>query len=82
MPMPEASLFDHRYPKLETLRNNTDAHVKNQETTKRPHSLLKKPIVSVTYENETILIKKQVTLLKMCVTSLLYGPWADLRSFH
>ena len=69
MPMPEASLFDHRYPKLETLRNNTDAHVK-------------KPIVSVTYENETIFIKKQVTLLKMCVTSVLYGPWADLRSFH
>ena len=29
----------------------------------------KKPIVSVTYENE------------MCVTSLLCGPWADLWPF-
>ena len=29
----------------------------------------KKPIVSVTYENERISIKKQLTLLKMCVTS-------------
>ena len=34
----------------------------------------KKPIVSVTYENERISIKKQLTLLKMCVTSLLCGP--------
>ena len=32
----------------------------------------KKPIVSVTYENERISIKKkQLTLLKMCVKSLL-----------
>ena len=31
----------------------------------------KKPTVSVTYENERILKKKQLTLLKMCVTSLL-----------
>ena len=31
----------------------------------------KKPIVSVTYENERISIKKQLTLLKMCVTSVL-----------
>ena len=31
----------------------------------------KKPIISVTYENERISIKKQLTLLKMCVTSLL-----------
>ena len=31
----------------------------------------KKPIVSVTYENERISIKKQLTILKMCVTSLL-----------
>ena len=31
----------------------------------------KKPIVSVTYENERISIKKQFTLHKMCVTSLL-----------
>ena len=38
----------------------------------------KKPIVSVTYENERISIKKQLTLLKMCVTSLLCGPRADL----
>ena len=42
----------------------------------------KKPIVSVTYENERISIKKQLTLLKMCVMSLLYGPWADLRPFY
>ena len=34
----------------------------------------KKHIVSVTYENERISIKKQLTLLKMCVTSLLWGP--------
>ena len=38
----------------------------------------KKPIVSLTYENERISIKKQLTLLKMCVTSLLCGPRADL----
>ena len=38
----------------------------------------KKPIVSVTYENERISIKKQLTLLKMCVTSPLCGPRADL----
>ena len=30
----------------------------------------KKPTVSVTYENERISIKKQLTLLKMCVTSV------------
>ena len=30
----------------------------------------KKPTVSVTYENERISIKKQLTLPKMCVTSL------------
>ena len=41
----------------------------------------KKPIVSVTYENERISIKKKLTLLKMCVTSLcvvhgpIYGPF-------
>ena len=29
----------------------------------------KKPIVSVTYENERISTKKQLTLLEMCVTS-------------
>ena len=29
----------------------------------------KKPIVSVTYENERISIKKQLTLLKMCYVS-------------
>ena len=34
----------------------------------------KNPIISVTYENERISIKKQRTLLKMCVTSLLCGP--------
>ena len=27
-------------------------------------------------------IKKQLTLLKMCVTSLLCGPWADLWPFY
>ena len=42
----------------------------------------KKPIVSVTYENERISIKKQLTLLKMCVTSLLFGPRADLWPFY
>ena len=41
----------------------------------------KKPIVSVTYENERISIKKQLNLLKMCVTSLLCGPRADLWPF-
>ena len=41
----------------------------------------KKPIVSVTYENERISIKKQLALLKMCVTSLLCGPQADLWPF-
>ena len=43
----------------------------------------KKPIVSVTYENERISIKKRpVNLHKMCVTSLLCGPWADLWPFY
>ena len=37
----------------------------------------KKPIASVTYENETISMKNLRTLHKMCVTSLLYGPWTD-----
>ena len=41
----------------------------------------KKPIVSVTYENERISIKKQLTLIKMCVTSLPCGPQADLWVF-
>ena len=40
----------------------------------------KKPILSVTYENERI-SKKQLTLLKMCVTSLLCGPRTDLWPF-
>ena len=39
-------------------------------------------MVSVTYENERISIKKQLTLLKMCVTSLLCGPRADLWPFY
>ena len=39
-------------------------------------------IVSVTNENERISIKKQLTLHKMCVTSLLGGPWADLWPFN
>ena len=43
----------------------------------------KKLIVSVTYENERISIKKkQLTLLKMRVTSLLCGPRADLWPFY
>ena len=42
----------------------------------------KKPIVSVTYENERISIKKQLTLDKVCVTSLLCVPWADLWPFN
>ena len=43
----------------------------------------KTPIVSVTYENERISIKKRpVTLHKMCVMSLLCGPWADLWPFY
>ena len=42
----------------------------------------KKPIVSLTYENERISIKKQLTLLKMCVTSLLCGPRANLWPFY
>ena len=42
-----------------------------------------KTIVSVTYENELISIKKkQLTLHKMCVTFLLCGPWADQWSFY
>ena len=39
-------------------------------------------IVSVTYENERISIKKQLTLHKTCVTSLLGGPWDDLWPFY
>ena len=42
----------------------------------------KKPIVSVTYENERISIKKQLTLLRMCVKSLLCGRRADLSPFY
>ena len=41
---------------------------------------------AVTYENERISIKKkfkkQLTLLKMCVTSFLCGPRADLWPFY
>jgi len=36
----------------------------------------KKPIVSVIYENE------RISILKMCVTSLLCGPQADLWPFY
>ena len=44
----------------------------------------KTPIASVTYENEriSILKKRQLTLHKLCVTSLLCGPWADLWPFY
>ena len=42
-----------------------------------------KKIVSVTYENERISIKNSLpALLKMCVTSLLCGPWVDLLPFY
>ena len=41
----------------------------------------KKPIVSITYENERISIKNSLPYLK-CVTSLLCGPRADLWSFY
>ena len=40
------------------------------------------PIVSVTYKNERISIKKLLTLHKMCVTSLLCDPWAHLWPFY
>ena len=40
----------------------------------------KKPIVSVTYENESDFNKKLLTLHKLCVTSLLCGPWANLNA--
>ena len=42
----------------------------------------KKPFVSVAYENERISIKKQLTFLKMSVTSLRCGPRADLWPFY
>ena len=42
----------------------------------------KKPIVSANYENVRISLKKHFTLHKMCVTSLLCGPWADLWPFY
>ena len=42
----------------------------------------KKPIISVTDENERISIKKQLILLKMCVMSFLCGPRADLWPFY
>ena len=41
----------------------------------------KKLIVFVTYEHERISVKKRLTLLKMCVTSLLCSPRADLWVF-
>ena len=41
----------------------------------------KKPIVSVTYENERISVKNSLPF-KMFVTSLLYGPRADLWPFY
>ena len=37
----------------------------------------KKAIVSVTYENERISIKKSLPYIK-CVTPLLCGPWTNL----
>ena len=41
----------------------------------------KKPIVSVTYENERISIKNSLPYF-MCVTSLLCDPRADLWPFY
>ena len=41
----------------------------------------KKPIVSVTHENERISIKNSLPYLK-CVTSLLCGPRVDLWPFY
>ena len=41
----------------------------------------KKPIVSVTYQNERISIENSLPYFK-CVTSLLCGPQADLWKFH
>ena len=43
----------------------------------------KRHIVSVTYKNERISIKKKrLTFLKMCVMSLLCGPRVDLWPFY
>ena len=43
----------------------------------------KKPIGSLNYENERISIKNSLPWkLKMCVTSLLCGPRADLWPFY
>ena len=42
----------------------------------------KKPIVFVTYENETISIKNSLPFLKCVFTSLLCGPRADLWPFY
>ena len=41
-----------------------------------------KPIVSVTYENERISLKKTAYLTSKCVTSLLCGPRADIWPFY
>ena len=41
-----------------------------------------KNLVSLTYVSERIHNKKQLTLLKMCVASLLCGPRADLWPFY
>ena len=41
----------------------------------------KKAIVSVTYENERISIKKSLPYIK-CVTPLLCGPWTNLWLFY
>ena len=42
----------------------------------------KKPIVSVTYENERISIKNSLPYLKCVLPSLLCGPRADLWPFN
>ena len=43
--------------------------------------MVKKPIVSVTYENERNTIKNSLPYLQ-CVTSLLCGPRANLWPFY
>ena len=42
----------------------------------------KKPIVSVTYENESLSIKNSLPYIMICVTFLLRGPLADLWPFY
>ena len=60
----------------------TSAMLRNIRSTKDLYLLCgKKPIVSLTYEKD-FKTKNQLTLHKICVTSLLCGPWADLWPFY